>query len=283
MTRKGGLEFLPRRQARRLPAPDCSMLRRLMWGSIRRIGHRYLTDRWQKYPAAVCFCTLAIHAPYRRRARLLCADAPAVPWVVLTDEPDDFAGLPVRALRHAPTGPMAVDFLTRLPPTGGGRGGPAYHDKRFALLAALEDFDTAIYIDADSRIADLPRLGAFPNGLAVLPVVRKSIAEHLEACGSWRLPAFVELARHLAGDAGILMSARWCHEALVAVTKDGRESRFFETWARAADFLQARGVYTGEGGVIGLAAASAGWRVDYDALRSIAARIRHEGGGPKGE
>jgi hypothetical protein len=230
----------------------------------------------------ICFCTLAIHAPYRRRARLLCA-APTLPWVVLTDEPDDFADLPVRAIRHAPTGPMAVDYLTRLPPTGEGRGAAAYHDKRFALLAALQDFDTAVYVDADSRISRLPRLGVFPSGLAVLPVVRKSIAEHLNTCGMWRMPLFVELARYLTLDANTLQAARWCHETLLAVTKDGRESRFFAAWALAADFLQARGVYSGEGGVIGLAAACAGWTVDYDALTRIAASIQHEGGGPKKE
>ena len=228
----------------------------------------------------VCFCTLAILAPYRRRARLLCA-APTVPWMVLTDEPDDFADLPVRAIRHAPTGPMAEDYLARLPQTGEGRGAAAYHDKRFALLAALQDFDTAIYVDADSRISRLPKLGVFPSGLGVLPVVRKSIAEHLDTCGTWRMPYFVELARYLTGDADILQAARWCHETLVAVTKDGLESRFFAAWALAADFLQARGVYSGEGGVIGLAAAHTGWNVDYEALTDIAAYIHHEGGGPK--
>jgi hypothetical protein len=67
----------------------------------------------------------------------------------------------------------------------------------------------------------------------------------------------------------------------MAVTKDGRESRFFETWGLAADYLQARGVYSGEGGVIGLAAARAGWAVDYAAATLIGAGIRHEGGGPK--
>ncbi|HEU4389199.1 MAG TPA: hypothetical protein VFV34_15460, partial [Blastocatellia bacterium] len=118
-----------------------------------------------------------------------------MPWIVLTDEPDDFAGLPVRAIRHTPTGPMAADYLKRLPPTGEGRGAAAYHDKRFALIAALEGAETAIYVDADSSIAALPAFGGFPPGLAVLPVVRKSIAEHLETCGSWRTPVFVELAR----------------------------------------------------------------------------------------
>ena len=122
---------------------------------------------------SVSFCTLAIHEPYRKRARVLCADAPTVPWIVLTDEPDDFADLPVRAIRHAPTGPMAVDYLERLPLTGGGNGAAAYHDKRFALLAALEDFDTAISMDADSRIASVPPLGLFPASL-ILPCVLKA-------------------------------------------------------------------------------------------------------------
>jgi hypothetical protein len=230
---------------------------------------------------AACFCTLAIHAPYRRRARLLCADAPGLPWTVLTDEPDDFADLPVRAVRHAPTGPMAADYLDRIPPTGEGRGAAAYHDKRFALLIASRDFDTAIFVDADSRMGALPSLGAFPPGLAVLPVVQRTVSEHLATCGSWRMPAFVELARHLAGDAGILDRARWCHETCMAVTRDGREPEFFAAWERAAQFLQARGVYSGEGGVVGLAAACAGWTVDYEALAGVASVIHHEGGGPK--
>jgi hypothetical protein len=229
----------------------------------------------------VCFCTLAIHEPYRRRARLLCASAAGVPWVVLTDEPDDFADFGVRAIHHIPTGPMAVDYLAHLAPTGAGRGAAAYHDKRFAIQAALKDFDTAIYVDADTRIAALPQLGAFPAGLSVLPVVRASIAEHLKTAGSWRMPHFVDLARHLTGDDKILLTARWCHEALIAVTRDGREAPFFMAWSRAAHFLQDRGVYSGEGGVIGLAAAYAGWGVDYEAIPGIAASIHHEGGGPK--
>jgi hypothetical protein len=228
-----------------------------------------------------CFCTLAIHAPYRRRARLLCADAPAVPWIVLTDEPDDFSDLPVRAIRHVATGPMAADYLVALPPTGEGRGAAAYHDKRFALLAALEKHDTAVYLDADSRITSLPALDNFPSGLAVIPIVRKGVAEHLETCGSWRAPVFEELARHLTGDVKILQDARWCHETLIAVTRDGRESRFFDAWELGANFLQTRGVYSGEGGVIGVAAAYAGWDVDYDSLSALAASVQHEGGGPK--
>lgn len=232
-------------------------------------------------PASFCFCTMAFHAPYRKRAQRLCADVKTMPWVVLTDEPADFEHLSVRAVRHQATGPMAADFLARMSPTGEGRGGPAYHDKRFAILAALEQADTALYMDADSRINAMPIFGAFPPGIAVLPVVRRSIAEHLEVCGSWRMPFFVALAEHLTGSADILHTAQWCHEAFMAITKDGRESRFFEAWSIGADFLQSRGAYSGEGGVIGLAAAYAGWTVDYDALPPLAASVLHESGGPK--
>ena len=188
------------------------MLKRLMnWGRSRAEN--------------VCFCTLAIHLPYRQRARLLFADAPDVHWIVLTDEPDDFDGLPVQTIRHAPTGPMAVDFLTKLPSTGTGR--PAYHDKRFVLQAALREFDSAIFVDADTRISSLPKLPRLPAGIAVTQGVQASIVEHLTRWGTQRKPAFEQLAVYLTGTSETLKSARWCSEALFAITKDGNESRFF--------------------------------------------------------
>ena len=253
-------------------------------------------NRLRRRPTNACFCTLAIHAPYRRRAQLLIGDVPRVPWVVLTDEPGDFEELSknsaVRAIGHVPTGPMAIDFQTRLPPLGNGRGRPAYHDKRFALQAALEEFGTAIFIDADtrirasrlsamSRIRAVPRLPQFPPGIAVSKELWTNIADHLSRWGQARRPAFEELALELIGDRNALNTARWCSEALFAITKDGNEARFFEAWERGASFLESREMYTGEGGVIGLAAAYAGWTVDYHALTKLAAATQHEGRGPK--
>jgi hypothetical protein len=212
---------------------------------------------------------------------VLVGDVPEAPWVVLTDEPREFEGLPVRAIKHVPTGPMAIDFVTKLSPLGNGRGRPAYHDKRFALQAALENFDTAIFVDADTRIRSLPRLPLFRPGIAVVKEVNASIAEHLSRWGSDRRPAFEQLAIELTGDAEVIKSARWCSEALFAITKDGNESKFFEAWERAAEFLRRKGLYSGEGGAIGLAAVCAGWRVDYQTMGRLAGSMRHEGGGPK--
>ena len=242
---------------------------------------RFLTKRLQTSTSKVCFCTLAIHEAYRRRARLLLADVPEVAWVVLTDEPGEFEELGVRAIRHVPTGPMAIDFMTRMSPMGNGRGRPAYHDKRFALQAALEGVETAIFVDADTRMRSLPRLPGFGPGIAVTKEVNASIAEHLTRYGSHRRSAFEKLAVQLAGDVEVINSARWCSEALFAITKDGNEGRFFETWARGAELLQSEGEFSGEGGVIGLAAVCAGWTVDYETMGKLARAISHEGGGPK--
>ena len=244
--------------------------------------HRLMNRLKRRAPNA-CFCTLAIHPPYRRRALQLIADAPGVPWIVFTDEPQDFAKLSVQAIRHVPTGPMAIDFQTRLSPLGNGRGRPAYHDKRFVLQATLEDFETAIFIDADSRIRSLPRLPHFPPGIAVDKVLRTSIADHLSRWGQWRRPVLEQLALELTGDSNSIETARWCSEALFAITKDGNESKFFEAWERGARFLESREVYSGEGGVIGLAAACAGWTIDYHTLTKLAGATQHEGLGPKTE
>ena len=242
---------------------------------------RFLRERLQGRKASVCFCTLAIHGPYRERARFLVGDLKGMPWVVLTDEPGEFEGLGVRAIKYQPTGPMAIDFGTRSPAVGIERGEPAYHDKRFALLAALEEFETAIFVDADTRVRALRRLPNFRPGIAVTTMINASIAEHLTRFGSHRRPAFEKLAVELTGDAEMIKSARWCSEALFAITRDGNEGKFFETWARGAELLESEGLFTGEGGVIGLAAVCAGWTVDYKTLGKLARRMQHEGGGPK--
>ena len=208
-------------------------------------------------------------------------DVPGVPWVVLTDEPGEFVDLTVRAIRHVPVGPMAMDFVADRRGTGNGRGGAAYHDKRFALKAALEEFETAIFVDADTRIKSLRKLPVFRPGIAVVKEVNASIAEHLSRWGSDRRPAFEKLALELTGDVEVIKSARWCSEALFAITKDGNEGKFFEAWDRGAEFLQSEGLFSGEGGVIGLAAVCAGWAVDYGSLERLAGAMRHEEGGPK--
>ena len=219
-----------------------------------------------------------------RRARLLCADAPQVPWIVLTDEPEDFADLPVHAVRHVPTGPMAVDYLAHFPrPEKDAVPQPITTSGSRSLPRSKNSTPQFTWMPTRASLS-FPR---HPSSRALWQcflVVRKSVAEHLATCGSWRLPVFEELARHLTGDVEILRQARWCHETLLAVTRGKFTSEFFEAWSMGADFLQARGVYSGEGGVIGVAAAHVGWNVDYDTLKNspiqfctkVGDRKRHE-------
>jgi hypothetical protein len=85
------------------------------------------------------------------------------------------------------------------------------------------------------------------------------------------------------GTVEALAHAMWCYEDCFAVTRDGQESRFFEAWGRGASLLRRWGLHSGEGGVIGLAAAYVGWwSFDYSALAAVSAAVLHEGGGPKG-
>jgi hypothetical protein len=130
-------------------------------------------------------------------------------------------------------------------------------------------------------MSGVPRLPVFSPGIAVVKELHANIPEHLSRYGPERLPAFEKLALQLTGSAETLKSARWCSEALFAVTKDGNESKFFEAWERGAEILHSQNLFTGEGGVIGLAAVYAGWTVNYKTLNKLASSTRHEGLGPK--
>jgi len=72
-----------------------------------------------------------------------------VPWFVLTDDPDDLFKICPCSDPARPDGSDGVDYLALLPPTGEEARPPPITTKGFALLAALENFDTAIYLDAD--------------------------------------------------------------------------------------------------------------------------------------
>ena len=241
----------------------------------------------------VGFCTLAIHRPYRDRAKRLILDQPDFSWTVLTDDPEDFSELPAKPVHHSPTGPMATDYLSgRVAIDGDGtanaqpkkfRAAAAYHDKRFALIAARKRHRTAVFLDADARLQGAVRAEEFNfrPGLGTTPVVQQSIHQHLQECGSWRLPHLEALADHLSLAEGALDRAFFCKETILSFTEHPAEEQFFALWGKAADFMQKRGIFTGEGGVIGLAAIASGVDVDFESLAKLACLVEHEGGGAK--
>jgi len=224
------------------------------------------------------FCTLAIGAPYRTRAKLLCADLAPHPCMVLTDEPEDFRDMPwIRAKIHLPTGPMAEDYLRRPEILGSQKSTAAYHDKRFVIEEALADHGSCIFIDADTRlVGPWPSIRCGP-GLSIAGR-KRTIHEHLLTYGPERRPFFEMLADDL--DISV-RDAFWCSESCYAVVDDGKARAFLDAWDYSARFLQDNDVFSGEGGVMGLCAAHAKWVVDFEALAAIQPILRHEGGGPK--
>ena len=113
---------------------------------------------------------------------------------------------------------------------------------------------------------------------------KETIDEHLLVYGAHRRPFYERLAVELVGSAGALTSAWWIYEDCFAVTGDGRESSFFEAWDRGASVCHSdAAMYTGEGGVIGLAAASAGWSVDLRGALPDRPRARPGGRRAEGE
>jgi len=191
-----------------------------------------------------CFGTLAVGQRYRKHAQVLAEDiqqhAPGVWLIVLTDRPADFASYPqVRPVRH------------RLQSVKG------YHDKRFVVAKALETFETCIFLDADVRI-----IGAVPETMEFLPGIT---ARH--GCGilkhntrknrdSKALPLIRDTAHRLNLD---LQDVPWLHEFMFAFTRQADLSQdFFDAWEEIANFFQSKGIYGGEGNVMGLAAEKVG-------------------------
>lgn len=196
-----------------------------------------------------CFCTLAVGKRYRTHARILAKDiqekAPNVSFVVLTDEPADFKEYShVIAIKH------------RLKSVKG------YHDKRFVIEQSLERFDTCLFLDSDMRI-----IGSVPEKLEWLPGITAragcSILKHnYETKIRPAFPLIEQVATKLDIN---LEKTKWFHEFMFAVKKeDGKEQTFLQLWQEISYFFEMQGIYNGEGNVMGLAAAKAGFSIRLD-------------------
>jgi hypothetical protein len=60
-----------------------------------------------------------------------------------------------------------------------------------------------------------------------------------------------------------IADTNWIGESLYIVTKDnGKEIEFLETWGLIAEYLELKGMHSGDGHVMGLSAAKVGWNVE---------------------
>jgi hypothetical protein len=72
--------------------------------------------------------------------------------------------------------------------------------------------------------------------------------------------------------------AQWVGESLFIITRDeGKEQDFLKIWSKLATYSELRGMYSGEGSIMGLAATKVGWQIDkrdiWDSLRQIAQHL----------
>lgn len=194
-----------------------------------------------------CFCLLALGDYYCGLAAQTVVDlqrfAPGREVFVYTDRPAFFRAYPnCRITKHANTG------LKR-----------PYNDKRFPVQRGLQEYQTAICIDADTRF-DRP----IPMDLEFGPGIE---AAHMEPVlihkPEGQNPRLRKLFARLAGRMGIdERDVVWIQESLFSVTRDdtGRVDEFFRLWGILAVEFQLAGLHV-DGHPIGFAAESLDWKI----------------------
>ncbi|MBW4630377.1 MAG: hypothetical protein KME30_00300 [Iphinoe sp. HA4291-MV1] len=207
-----------------------------------------------------CFCTLALGKKYRLLAQELAKDlekkSPRTSIVILTDKPKDFqSNWNTLAYQHQQKGILLC-----------------YHDKRFVIEKALSHFHTAIYIDADTRI-----LFSIPHDLQWQPGITaghcENLIEHVSQNNPERLVALKNVASKLNL---ILENINYIGESLFVITRDeGREKEFYKYWGIIGRYLELKGIHSGEGNAMGLAAAQVGWSVKKEGWQEIRQAIKH--------
>lgn len=190
-----------------------------------------------------CCCTIALGRRYRVMAKELAADlekyAPGTPFVIFTDRPADFKEhANAIAYKHRQQGIQRCS-----------------NDRRLLIEKALSVFPSAIHIDADTRLLD-----RFPDRMEFSPGItgtHQNLIEHLQ---KYR-PQNLEIIKTVASKLDIpLEGATWVGESLYIITRDGgKEKEFFRLWGNIARYVELKGMYGGDGNLMGLAAAKVGW------------------------
>lgn len=195
---------------------------------------------------AYCFCTLSLGERYRLMTKELAKDlekyAPGTYLVVGTDQPKDFENCTnVLPFKHNKTGILHC-----------------YNDKLFVIENALSKFQSAIHIDSDTKIlSDLPDI---LNISCPMIAYSENLINHVTKYRSEDL----ELLKKLALKLDIpIEKADWIGESLYIISRDnGQEQEFIKTWKILASYAELKGMHSGEGNLMGLAAAKVGWKVN---------------------
>jgi hypothetical protein len=210
-----------------------------------------------------CFCTLALGSKYRFFVKQLAQDlekySPNTPLVVYTEEPKELSNQPnILPFKHNQEGILLC-----------------YHDKRLAIAQALSKFRVAIFIDADMRI-----VGKVPNNINWAPGItaghQENLIEHIEKY----TPEKVDSTKKVVSKLNLnLTSIKYIGESLFVVARDeGREKEFIKQWGKIGRYFELQGHHSGEGSVMGIAAAQAGLMIQRDSWQELRNVCKHLGG-----
>lgn len=206
-----------------------------------------------------CFCTLALRPKYRLLTKGLAEDldtySPGTLLVVGTDEPEDFREQKnVLAFKHRQKGILHC-----------------YNDKRFVLEKALSEFRTAIIIDSDTRIVE--KVPSNIEWRAGITAATENIVTHVKKYNLERLQSLETVANKLNIS---LDNVSWVGESLFIISRDnGKEIEFLKQWGKIGNYLELKGIHSGEGNAIGLAAAKIGWTVNHASWDEIKGVTNH--------
>lgn len=211
----------------------------------------------QRLSESVCVGTLALGLQYRVHAKLLAFDLlllhPDIMFIILTDEPDFFCDLHnVIPIKHRSTG---IRFC--------------YHDKRFVFEAAFQQFDSCLFVDADSRLVDtinfeeLLSVDAFIVAPIVEPLVEKLELEVFVRKSRFNFNnplrkrrIFEKLSKLMRVD---ISEVAFIQESIFLINKKKcNYGDFLSAWNYCALFTTARLFEFSEGSSIGLSAAYVG-------------------------
>lgn len=211
-----------------------------------------------------CFCTIASGAPYREMALNLARDlrehAPGKQLYVYSDAPRAF---------HREENVVAFKYRQQ-------SIARCSNDRRLLLASALVDYPTVVHLDADSRVESrLPdRVDARPG----LSGRCANLADHIGVAGAHTRRRAIVLERAAERLDVSLLHVKKIWEPLYVISRDGgRESEFLDLWRKLAYFAELRGLHTGDGNLMGLAAEKVGWTICHtDTIRTLRAAVKHE-------
>jgi hypothetical protein len=199
----------------------------------------------------ICVTTLAIGSKYRKHALQLAEDirhfSPDTPFVVLTDNPQIFAGMD-----------LVIPVKHEIQSVG------IYHDKLDCIAECFQQgFNCCIFLDADCRLLmDITASRHWKVGLTAKSCndLKRYVIKNY---GKKSSRLIYELAEKYQFS---IEQCKFILEWIFVVCRDEQNDqadKFLQYWREIRDYLENNRVFASEGAAIGIASNLAGWPVHH--------------------